>query len=577
MQKKKLTKHQKGAQDAPEASLNPPIINQQARIPYKFYLSYKKILYKQDDFKKVWVRQRYHRSLKIDCGECFLISKSSHLLRLAKKLRHLKNIEIENILFSHKVSLTNLYHYLRKTTRITEINLDFGIVYIPQSEAEIARIKATFKSIRANLKKFIVNIFLGFGANIILSWLTVSLINIIQPMSKLKIFCLHLPRLASKSGTIFQQEEDIYDQNSKLIRFYQLKFQRKNKLEALHLPFIINHHPIFTSFTNKFNHLVNLQHLEVASNNIAFGRQLVDQLKSLSHLISLTIYYHIEPNDLLELLDNLPTLRRLTIKDEWIFPETIEPEIGYQMQNQSNIEQLELDFPFEIDSEETAIFFTSFLKLFTNLKALKLYICCEGNITLLEPISEYINSLEYLKELTLGTFLRSGKVLSLFLKSLRNVKYLEKLAMTFKLSFGGVWDQNIETTFRAIESFLLKNRSLKRLEMYWEKFSIHCMESLREVLKKLPALDYYHLSYISTYSEHGQVHDQMLEILSKILRENKKFEEVSVLTSCPKNFYGGCKQRTNLLNNEIKKIHKYFSIKTTMFIWTPFYKDGLLF
>ena len=98
-------------------------------------------------------------------------------------------------------------------------------------------------------------------------------------------------------------------------------------------------------------------------------------------------------------------------------------------------------------------------------------------------------------------------------------------------------------------------------------------------MKKLPALDYFQLVYVSLYSEHGQVHDQILDMISKALRESRKFDEVSVITSCPKNFYGGCKQRTNALDAEFrkKKRIKYFSIKTVRFIWTPFYKDGLVF
>jgi len=579
MQTRRL-KHRKSIQDV-AGPLSENNISNHLRIPFKFYLISHKIPYKEDDFRRVRVKQRYHKTLKIDCGDIFLSTNSCSLLRLTKKLKCLKNIEIENILFSHKVSLTNLYHSLRNLTRLIGIKLDFGMVYIPQSEAEIARIKSTLKSIKANLKKLIVNIFLGVGANIILSWLTVSLINAIQPMNKLKTFCLHLPRDASKSGTIFQQEEDMYGHNSKLIRFYQLRFQRKTKLESLHLPFIIPHHPIFTSFTNKFNHLSNLKHLEVASPDIAFGKQLVEELKCLKNLDSLTIYYHIEPNDLLELLDNLPTLRKLTIKDEWLFPETIEPEIEYQMVNQSNIEQLDLDFPIEIDSEDKAVFFTSFLRIFENLTALKMYICCEGNITLLRLIAEFINGLEFLKELTLGTFLRSGKVLSLFLKSLDQVRNIEKLAITYKLSLGGTWDQNIETTFKAIDNFLMRNKGLKRLEMYWEKFSLNCMEYLRETMKKLSVLDYFKLVYISAESEHGQAHDQILDLVSKALLESRRFEEISVITSCRKNSCGGCKQQTNFLNEEFRKKKKLnntcnVSIKTLRFLWTPFYKDGLI-
>jgi len=578
MQTRRL-KHQKSIEEAFVPSYDEGQLTNK-RIPYKFYLAYKKLSYKEDDYKRVRIQQRYHRTLKVDCGEIYLNTRSYNLLRLSKKLKCLKNIEIKNILFSHKVSLTNLYHSLRSLTRLIGIKLEFGEVYIPQSEAEITRIKSTLKSIKANLKKLIVNIFLGTGANIVLSWLTVSIINAIQPMSKLRIFCLDLPRHASKSGTIFQQEEDMYGQNNRLIRFYQLKFQRKSKLESLHLPFIISHHPMFTSFTNKFNHLLNLRNLEVVSPDIAFGKQLVEELKSLENLVSLTIYHHIEPNDLLELLDNLPTLRKLTIKDEWLFPETIEPEIEYQMINQSNIEQLDLDFPIEIDSEDKAIFFASFLRIFENLTALKLYICCEENITFLQPIAEFINNLELLKELTLGTFLRSGKVLSLFLKSLHQIRNLEKLAMTYKLSMGGTWDQNIETLFKAIDNFLLRNKSLKRLEMYWEKFSLNCIEYLRETMQKLAVLDSFHLVYIPADSEHGQTHDQILDVVSKIFIESKQFQEISVITSCRKSSYGGCKQQTNLLNEEFRKKKKLntcnFSIKTLRFLWTPFYKDGLV-
>ena len=548
---------------------------------YRPFISHEKILYDHRDFKYLKVKRKHHRKLRIDCNSIyFYISNPHELVKLSKYSKHLHTLEIHAILFSYKVSLTNLYKLMPKLNRICSVRLYFGIVYLLQSESEISRIRRILSKIRANLTNFFAEIYLGSGANAILSWFVRSAINTLNPMQRLKRIRIQLPKLASRLGTIFNQQDDPCDQSEALVRLYQVKFQRLTRLENIHLPFLISHHPMLTCFTNKFSHLPNLKSLEVASYDTPYGKFIAEDLKAIKTLQSLTLYYCLEPEDVLDLLSQLPLLKSFAIRDDWLFSKTLVPTIK-SCKNYRNIEvtTLLLDFPVEIVDEDDAKLFASFLKQFVKLESLKVYICCEGSINLLNPLMKAICGIANLKDLSLGVFLRSGKVLSLLLKNMYSITRLERISLTMKLSYGSTWEQTIDGTFKALEGFLHRNKELKCCDLFWEKFTPRCAEYLTEMMDKMHYLELFKLAYVSQYRDHGQAHDQMIATLEKSFKRATNFKKVVVVTSCPSHLYEGCEGRGRDIRRYVglNKVLKSFKFETVTQVWTPFYNDQLLF
>ena len=79
---------------------------------------------------------------------------------------------------------------------------------------------------------------------------------------------------------------------------------------------------------------------------------------------------------------------------------------------------------------------------------------------------------------------------------------------------------------------MTQNKSLKHLEVYWEKLLPQYMERFKTFFKNLPRLESFKLVYSTPFETHGANHERILYDLEACLREIKRINFITINTSC---------------------------------------------
>ena len=519
-----------------------------SRIPSKLYLaSPEHSTLKFQQSKLFRVKRIHSNTLTINermyGRDVFKIKKTIKIMKYMRKL----HVKAEGILYK-RVELAKICRFNSKlrSLELEVSNLMFFVNNTGIGVSQVATIQQMFKGFGLNLTSLVLNICFGYGyENEMIVKFTKQLIQNLRKMSNLKSFIF-------KSKTKFRKElpyesSPIETEEEKWIKLCQTQFQRLKKIENLQLKCSTPPNTAIDCFDKRFSHLSNLKNLEIISFNDKHGKKLVERIKEVKSLSSLTFSYSIEPNDLLALSRDLPNLRRLEIKDDWIFSST---SLTPANRNNSHVTQLLFDIPLEIENKGDSDFVREFIESFKNLQLLKLYLTCPNEDAL--PIMKTISSLKSLDSLTLGLLLPPS-IINKALDVLKKQAKLKKISLLLRPGYSISWTKDYKATFDSLEAFLFQNKSLGHLEMYWERLTPHCMERFITFFKKLPKLESFKLVYTSPFKEHGTNHDQILKDLEAGLREIKNIQFVTINTSCNVCVFRELKGQRKGINPSIKE------------------------
>jgi len=398
-------------------------------------------------------------------------------------------------------------------------------------------------------------------------------------MTNLESFSLALKNYRQASNmNEASMDRGITAEEMEISKRYQAQFQRLKRIENLALVMIVPAASALQCLTASFSHLENLRNLQIVSFDKEYGKELIEKIKHVQSLNSVTFYYSFEPEDILSLASELKNLEKIELKDDWLFNAKNMPMIPIASMSHNNIADLELDLPLDIDTTDDLNFIVSFLSFFKGLKSLKIFLRCGNEVVLPYPVIKAINELINLQEFTFGISTEFGSVIAESFQLLKKITRLKKFSLFMKLNQGNLWNPHIQVLAKSIQEFLLKNKELKYFEFYWEKITAQCMDQFKDVMKSLPKLKIFNLAYTSAFKSHGKNHEDTLDALENGLKLVSNIKEAVVTTACSHYLRKNCDSKGIGISKVLSLNGNFnlFSFKTASLIRTPFYDVNLL-
>ena len=369
----------------------------------------------------------------------------------------------------------------------------------------------------------------------------------------------------------------MFEEEDQTLKRYQTQFFRHKKLENLQLKFFNSKYSIFKFLTQQFDHLPNLQNIEIVSIDAKEGKNLIENIKKAKSLRSITLYYHVEPNDLFSILAEIPDLQKLIIKDDWLFINKAMPILDTLSVLEINLTHLHLDLPMDIDNNNDVQFIVSFLSILDRLCSLKLCLRSITDGSLLYIIAKSINKMRHLQELILGIVVSTEQVADQILQLMKDLNKLQRISIMFRPAPEEIWLLELPSLFRTLTSFITRNKALTELSIFWEKLTPQGMECMRDLIAKLPSLNYLKIVYTSSYKSHGKNHESTMSELEKALKMVKSMNKVTVTTTCQQYTSKNCESKGTGMTQvlALSENIKRFSFQVVGKAKTPFYGETI--
>ena len=499
---------------------------------------------------------------------------ASNPLYAIRNTKFCSKISIYYALFAPHRCFDDIYDFLRKLPKIKVVELKFENIYTWNMQIALKQIKALVSSIRQKIP----------GLKIHFSF-ECDPVQFLRPTNWMVMRYLYSPCRPRSFSLIFKDEmlslltinsnnqEDALDKGSKLSKL-ESKFQRVKCIHSLQLMFLTaNSYHILPRLG--LSHLDRLQNLELTSLSSSCNEDLLINLQTIQPLNSLTLHHQIDLGSLVKLLRSTKAPRNLIIRGELLNVDKYDGDSsGSKNRDNKNpgTTCLHLDFKYLLKDVEQVKFLSEFLSLFNNLEDLKICLVIRGEEDFLGGLGITINRLTQLKQLTLGLIVVTldGRIPQ-FLSHLRDIVSLQSFLLMIRTP-------NITDEFWGdLRSFILQNKSLKKLELYWNYFNVTCLNQLKPLWENLPKMELIRLSYIIDESDHGEIHEKVLSKLEKTLQKVSNVERIEVITSCSYRTLINCESLGQVLAKRMEKgtniRHFYFNNESE--VKTPFFNDSL--
>lgn len=511
-------------------------------------------------------------------------TRSPWFLKLYRKTKNLQNFELVGAQTIRKGPIDKV---LKRLPKVRSIKLQtFGSRSFQSCPSSGDRFDFIFKCLRRlNPSSLHVSMGSDFGIdNESLSYFVQSVFRYIQSLGDLKSLSLVLKKYTTIFGiTPLEESSDFVAQQQKLFRSVSWQFKRIRKIEDLHLLFNASPQSILESFISSFDHLQKLRSIEVVSTNAEQGKYIIESLSRLRSLESVMLYNNFEPNDILSLVKNVPSLRCVALKDAWIFTnKTITPILSEINPKNVDIVKLHIDMPMNISTKEDEAFLVRFLSAFTKIQSLKIYaVCTNMKACSAISIAKQINQFTHLENLTLGLCMETALLASDFIALMKDLTHLKKFTLLTKLTFKEVlttnWNEQIQTFFKVLADFVLQNKDLTELKMLWGSFNTQISGGMKEFVKKLDKLNIFELVFKPTFLNHGDGHITLIDSLTEMLLEMREINEVSIKNWCVPVHFKSCEKPMKQMLQKVEKNKniKKISINSGASVDTLFFREEL--
>jgi len=551
-------------------------VQKRPRIPTNKCLIHPTYRYLRKNYNEFKVKRIHYKRFVLDDSAYYFYERDIRKpIRICRKMKYIQSLS----LFSSAIYRIGIEKLVKSIRRLNSIHMKLGNVILFQLQPELHKINSIFRGFRQNVTSIKLEITLGYSiSQSFLTLLTKGLVSCLRYMTNLKSFSLALKNYRQASNmNEASLDRVITSEEKELSKRYQRQFQRLKKIESLALVLIIPADSALQCFTESFSHFHNLRNLHIVSFDTEYGKQLIDKIKPVQSLNSVTFYYSFEPEDLITLASELKNLSKIELKDDWLFSSKEMP-IPPTTVSHNNILDLQLDLPLDIDTTDDLNFIMRFLSFFKELRSLKIFLRCGNEVVLPYPIIKTINDLTNLQEFTFGISAEFGSVIAESFQLFKKITRLRKFSLFMKLNQGNLWNPHIQVLAKSIQEFLLRNKELSSFEFYWEKITAQCMDQFKDVIKILPKLKTFNLAYTSAFKSHGKNHEDTLDALENGLKLVNNIKEAIVTTACSHYLRKNCDSKGIGISKVLSLNGNFnlFSFKTSSLIRTPFYDVNLL-
>ena len=288
---------------------------------------------------------------------------------------------------------------------------------------------------------------------------------------------------------------------------------------------------LLDSFLYNSRYFSNLQSLELGGVPIDRIRSIVDQTNQSQSLSLLVLRYTLDPQDVLDLIASIPSLRKFIIRESW-FHSNQELQTGQH----NDVTALDFDLALDLESKDDVEFISSFLGHFQRLISLKIYLRSSVDISSLTSKLNALGREKRLQELVLGLDLDSGDKISDALNQLRDITDLIKCTLIIKLSAKSTWQGSLPLVFTSVAGFIRQNTKLRKLELFVERLSPHHTVEIVQLIKILPRLDYFMFSFSPRSYYHGESHGDTLRGIEKVFLGYNGPGQVFIEIACQEEF-----------------------------------------
>ena len=368
-----MIKHQESPSLSDTISSPQPPFKIQNRLTLK-----PKFNYESDDIFQFRIKRVYHRNFRLN-GTIYQFYRGIKIkpLKIVKNMKFLRNLTLTDILEMGTRSLLAISNLMQSLKRTSSLQLKFGCIYDWNDPLMNKTLKKILLSNKSHLQSFDLQFCLNDDRHSNGFKLLRLIIKAIQPLHNLKKFNLFLEKQPPVLPfEVLQPLQNYSLTEEKYIRIYQHKFQRLRSLQNLKLKCHVPRFSNFQILSQSLKQFCDLQVLELVLDHLHTTKALLKDLNSLKNLQVLILYYNINPLDLLSISMNSPNIKKLIIREHWIYnPSSFNTlaQIPQTSTTASSLLSLHLDCCLKIVDEDNAIFFSKFLGFFGQIRDLKLY------------------------------------------------------------------------------------------------------------------------------------------------------------------------------------------------------------
>lgn len=192
---------------------------------------------------------------------------------------------------------------------------------------------------------------------------------------------------------------------------------------------------------------------------------ILEALKAVKPLKILNISGGLEISDLTTLTQSHPNLQVLEFYGTWDF-NSISPKDKTLIKKELNVKKVkDLRFNKLIRSGKDGQFYTEFLKAFTSLQTLEIYLMWGDKINFIQPYSTALASLKKLKDLTLTLRLSSLDELSHFFQGMRSLTAIKHFSLDLDVNVPKILTSDALRYLRSLREFLQSQKGLESLKI----------------------------------------------------------------------------------------------------------------
>ena len=534
--------------------------------------------YSDTDFKLFHKKRAYCKKLRFLFPGWIDEFVLHRVVRYVKHMKYVRSLSFENNVWNSKGFIMRFMQRLRQ---VNSVAIEFKFEsYLSRARLQKKDVEAIFKSFQRDMLVFKIKF--SHIHNVQEDFLFCLLANMTQ-------FLRTAPNLREFS---FQISPDNFDSDRSLIHIQDLLGQRlKHGIETMQRQLqnltriesftFLNcsafYKSIFDYLLQKFSRLSSLQHLELGGLPVNRIRNIVDEMKLNQSLSSLTFRYVLNPEDALYAVTSLPSLKKFTIREDWMFANKDMPLLKTLDPTTINVTSLNFDLPLDINDQGDADFLISFITPFRKLTCLKLYIQSSFDCsTLITSINNIAKGLK-LSELALGLTLDNGQQASAALEGLKGVTSLQKCSLMIKPYPKKAWKSDLQSVCKSVIKFIKRNKKIKEFEFYVGKIPPEYLVDVTEVASTLPSLENFKFSFSPIASKHGKNHTNTLKELKRVFKGYNASEKISIQVECTPHFRDSCTLWTEYLEYGIPMGEnvRAFSFVSMKELPTPFCNDYL--
>ena len=519
-----------------------------------------KFVYLPHNSKKFQVRLFQHCKLQMTSNA---ILSDKKLISALPRMNYLRTFQA----FQDPSSTPSIYFLLRKLPRVKSIKL-YSTQKCNYHSAQ--KYISSLRNLRPNIESFELEFSPAGTQNLLINHIIInSVVKRLRCMNSLKSLRLIVNNDNTQTidNTRKIEAEPLYqDQEVKLC---QKRLQRHRSLADMQIVSLNMTAPILKCFTHNLSHFERLKSIQVISYDNDHGKILIEHLNRIKTLESIVLYNHVEPNDLLTLMANLPHLRKIAIKNDWMFTSKSMPVLETLKHTKISLTHFHFDFPIEIEDEGDINLIASILNILEKIVSLKLYLCCASG-SKLYPVIESVKRLTHLEELIFGISVSTENIAIRAFSMLNNLANLKTLTLVIKPL--NKWGEEFENLYKSMEDLIMQSKGLRKFRIFWEKLSPLSLKRLVKLISKVVNLDVLEIGYTSSYLKHSKHHENMLLDIEKAVERRTDVKEMKLIVSCPRNNYYSCKGNAILMKEKIikSKIFKSFRLNLEQEVETSF-------